>query len=293
MRVSDGMTFAAMRSSVQSAQARALAATNEASSGKRVNKSSEDPNAYGQAMVYDRTLAKLDSMDRTSNVAATDLTAASDALTTSSNILTRVKEIAVAGANATLTAADRATYAQEIRSLRDSLVESANTRSGDTYVFSGAQSATAAYSATGVYQGDNGVRSIDVGNGASVDANVPGTNIFTPTTGVDIFALLERIEGFLGANDQAGVQGTLNDIDTGKSQISQGQTSLGLKLQRVEDATATRDTVRVEMKSAKASAVDADPSSSYINLLQAQQSLEAAATATQKMISVMGRGIYR
>lgn len=292
MRVTDGMTFAAMRTSVQTAQARALAATNEASSGKRVSKSSDDPNSYGTAMVADRTLARLDAMDRASNVAQTDLTAASDALTTSSNILTRVKEIAVAGANATLTAADRATYAQEVTQLRNSLLETANTRSGDTYVFSGGQSSTPAYSTAGVYGGDNVVRKIDVGDGAAMDANVPGNSIFSPTTGIDIFAVLERLQNFLGANDQAGVQSTLNDVDAAKSQVSSGQTDLGLKLGRVADATATRDTVRSEMQASKSTAVDADPSSSYINLLQSQQALDAAVSATQRMISTLGKGLY-
>ena len=54
----------------------------------------------------------------------------------------------------------------------------ANTDLGGVYIFGGNKNTTAPYDGTGVYQGDNGTREVEVAPGLKVSMNVPGREIF-------------------------------------------------------------------------------------------------------------------
>ena len=291
MRVTENLTFSQMKSQIGSAQSRAFDASNVASSGVRVAKSSDDPTAYARAMVMQQGLSNLDAMSRGSSIATSDLTTADDALAASERALTRAREIAVAGANTTLGPSDRTSYADEVAQLRSSLLAQANVRNGDTYVFSGGRTAQPAFDAAGAFQGDASVRQIEVSPNTQVAANVPGDTIFTPAGGVNVFDALATLEANLRGNNITGITAQLDVIDRGHAQITEGRTAVGLQLQRAQDSGGIRDSVRLQIQNAKSAAVEADPASSYSSLLQAQQALEAAMAAAQRMLSSMDAGL--
>ncbi len=291
MRVTEGLTFSQMRTTVSTAQARAYAAANVASSGKRVAKGSDDPTSYARGMVMRQGLAKLEAMERGGSVAVDHLTTADDALAASEAAITRAREIAIASANATLSPADRLGYAEEVAGLRQTILQQANARSGETYVFAGGRSSAPAYSTAGTYDGDANVRAVEVAPGDMVNANTPGSAIFTPASGVSAFDVLARLEANLRSSNIPAVTAQLTELDTVHSQITVGRTNVGLDLQRANAAAAVRDSVRVQIEGARSAAVDADTVGSYSALMQAQQALESAIAAAQRMMQAMQNGL--
>lgn len=266
MRVTEGLTFSQMRTTVATAQARAYAAADVASSGKRVAKSSDDPTSYARGMVMRQSLAKLQGMERGGSVAIDHLTTADDALSAAETAITRAREIAVASANATLSPSDRLAYAEEVAGLRNTVLQAANARSGESYVFAGGRVSAPAYDSLGVYMGDDSVRTIEVSPGESVDINAPGHAIFTPASGASAFDVLARLEANLRSSNIPAVTAQLNELDTVHQQVTVGRTNLGLELQRSQAAAIARDTVRVQIESARSAAVDADTVGSYTAL---------------------------
>jgi flagellar hook-associated protein 3 FlgL len=291
MRVTEGLTYSQMRTTISQAQSRAYTAANVASSGKRVAKSSDDPTSYARSMVMRQGLTRLDGMDRGSNIATDDLTVADDALAASENAIVRAREIAIAGANTTLSPSDRLGYADEVAGLRATLLAQANSRSGDTYVFAGGKVTTPAFADDGTYSGDDSVRAIEVAPGQTVNANSPGGAIFTPASGVSAFDVLSRLEANLRSSNVPAVTAQLTELDTVHAQLVSGRTGLGVELQRSQAAAAARDSVRVQIESARSAAVDADTVGSYSALMQAQQALESAIAAAQKMMQTMQSGL--
>lgn len=291
MRVTEGLTFSQMRTTVSTAQARAYDAANVASSGKRVAKSSDDPTSYARGMVMRQGLAKLQGMERGAGVAADHLTTADDALAASEAAISRAREIAVASANATLSPADRLGYADEVAGLRATILQQANARSGESYVFAGGRSSAPAYSAAGTYDGDTSVRTVEVAPGDTVNANTPGSAIFTPAGGVSVFDVLSRLEANLRSSNIPAVTAQLTELDTAHSQVVVGRTDVGLDLQRAQAAAVARDSVRVQVEGARSAAVDADTVESYTALMQAQQALESAIAAAQRMMQAMQNGL--
>lgn len=291
MRVTEGLTFSQMRTSVQTAQARAYQAADVASSGKRVAKSSDDPTSYARGMVMRQGLAKLQGMERGGSIAIDHLTTGDDALASAETAITRAREIAIASANSTLSPSDRLSYAEEVANLRKSVLQAANARSGESYVFSGGRVSAPAYSDLGVYAGDDSVRTVEISPGESVDINAPGNAIFTPAGGVSVFDVLARLESNLRTSNIPAVTAQLSELDTAHQQVTVGRTNLGLELQRSQAAAIARDTVRVQIESARSAAVDADTVGSYTALMQAQQALESAIAAAQKMMQSMANGL--
>lgn len=291
MRVTEGLTYSQLRTTIGQAQSRAYTAADVASSGKRVSKSSDDPTSYARSMVMRQGLTRLDGMDRGANIATDDLTIADDALAASETAIARAREIAVASSNSTLAPTDRLAYADEVAGLRKTMLAQANARSGDTYVFAGGKTATPAFLDTGVYDGDSEVRTIEVAPGQSVSANTPGNAIFTPAGGVNVFDVLSRLEANLRAPNISGITAALPELDTATTQIIGGRTGAGLELQRSQAAASARDSVRLQIESARSAAVDADTVGSYSALMQAQQALESAIAAAQRMMQSMQSGL--
>jgi flagellar hook-associated protein 3 FlgL len=87
--------------------------------------------------------------------------------------LSRANELALAGANGSLSQADRVTIANEIDQLIKSAKDSMNTKVGDSYIFAGTKSDTAPYAdATGdAYQGDGDALLRDGGAGVVLQTN--------------------------------------------------------------------------------------------------------------------------
>ena len=122
------------------AQADAIAhAQDQVTTGRRIVKPSDDPAATRSAIRLRDALAQTTQYLRNIDVADARMSAAESAFSVSSETMSRASELAVQGANGTLTAADRGTMAKEVEQLSRTLVAQAATKNGGAYVFSGFQ----------------------------------------------------------------------------------------------------------------------------------------------------------
>jgi len=152
----------------------------QVSTGKRILKPSDDPagsvqilNLQREFSVTEQYLANADKAENKQSVEEGSLQSATD-------ILQRVRELAVQGLNDTNTQSDRAAIAAEMNQLNEQLLSLANTRdSNGDYLFAGFNSNTQPYQTiNGAYQGDEGQRNIKVGAGVLVETNDPGNAVF-------------------------------------------------------------------------------------------------------------------
>src|SRR5690349_6303010 len=107
MRVTDQMTFEAMKTGVGRARAEVLAAQRRASTGLRVEKPSDDPQAAAAARREQSLARRAESWSRSAGTATTTLQASDAALDDVGQIFARAEELAVQGANDTLDAPQR------------------------------------------------------------------------------------------------------------------------------------------------------------------------------------------
>lgn len=205
------------------------------STGKRVNRPSDDPSAMARIVGYKATLSSITQYKRAIDSAKSALGAIDSSFSNLNDLMTRARELAVEGANATVDANSRLAIAKEISGLFESSKGIANTQVGNRYIFSGYMSNTPPVDAnTGEFVGDSNVFQLDISQNVKVAINIPASELFTyklagtgsvlppySTTGGDPAGALVTPAGpFTAATDQfASIGGSLT-VSLGETRVT-------------------------------------------------------------------------
>ncbi|MCW8917935.1 MAG: flagellar hook-associated protein FlgL [Gammaproteobacteria bacterium] len=156
---------------------------NQLSTGKRILVPSDDPVATSQLMQLRQTENTVKQYQANADAATNRLSTEEGVLNGVTNLLQRVRELAIQGNNATQTNETRGFIAAEARERLDELLGLANTKDGNgEYLFAGSQGFTEPFvpNATGGfdYMGDDTARMIQIGAGRQVPDGHPGSEVF-------------------------------------------------------------------------------------------------------------------
>lgn len=153
------------------------------STGKRVNKPSDDPVAAARILKLNQELSRVETYQRNVDLAENRLKQEENALSSSIDVIQRIRELTVQAGNGSLSPNDRRSISSELQERLGQLANIANTRdaSGE-YIFSGFQGSVKAFEqdATGSwrYQGDEGQRVLEIDDGVTVPISDNGKDIF-------------------------------------------------------------------------------------------------------------------
>ena len=137
MRVTDSMIAENARLGVASARERNLEAQRAASTGVRVDQPSDDPVAAGLARRRKADELRATQMQRAADFGATRLQSTDATYEAIGGVLDRIRELAIQGSNATLSASDRSALAVEVGGLRDQAIALANTQLDGRFLLAG------------------------------------------------------------------------------------------------------------------------------------------------------------
>jgi flagellar hook-associated protein 3 FlgL len=199
--------------------------------GKQILAPSAAPDQAAAIQRLKGEVQRQESHMRTLEVAMRRYTAEETALSSSNDLLIRMKELGIQAANDTLAPDDRKAVGVEMKALRDQLLSLGNTRDDSgNYLFSGTRVNTPAFAqdANGdvVYQGDQTQTRIPAGVERTVQFTRAGTDVFSRVVRDDGKAV-----GFFDALDQMidGVNTSRTDhIQQGIADITQMHNSLTL-----------------------------------------------------------------
>ncbi len=155
-------------------------------SGKRIMTPADDPAGAVRALDVDRALAEFDQYARNSDVVTNRLTYEEQTLSDMTNLLDRVRGLALQGANATVDSTGRNAIATEIQGRLDELMSMANRKDANgEYLFSGYSTLTQPFAKTptGVgYLGDQGVRLVQTSPTQKTADGHSGFDVFQDVT---------------------------------------------------------------------------------------------------------------
>ena len=185
MRITQSLMLQSHVRQISSAYSQLFTVQDQLSSGRRLQRPSDDPSAIQSALDVRSGLRRLAAVGFNADQASSEFATAAGLLQSVTDILSRAKEIGVAGANGTANADDRASMAIEVDGLIQQLVSVANSRGTSGYLFGGslqdappfAQVATNGGDVV-LYRGDQHTTSVDLGDSLQVPLNVPGSQIF-------------------------------------------------------------------------------------------------------------------
>lgn len=284
MRIASFTIFNQMTRALQEGMRNMYLFSERLSSGKKINKPSDDVYGMMNAMGYKVTLNEIDQYKKNIDSADSQLALTDNIMSSAADIISRARELAVQGASGTLTAADRLSMAQEMASLRDEVIRLSQTKFRDRYIFSGYKTDTMPFDASFNYQGDDNAMNVLIDNGSTVALNVTGTDAFS-SGGETYFKTLDDLYNSLVSDDQTSIQASITLLDNATNQIANVRADVGARLNYIERLKSTHEDRDTSLQTLLSNTEDDDITSTVSELSKIQVTLEALRTSGAKILS--------
>jgi flagellar hook-associated protein 3 FlgL len=288
MRVTDNMRQASVLRGLQDLTARQADAATRAQTGRQVNKPSDDPAAAAELARIRAASAQADTQLTAATSARSDLETAEGVLSQAGDLFQRAHELAMTGANGSLSSDERNSLGDEVDSLKQQLVLLANTSGTNGYLFAGSKTTTQPFTTAGAFSGDDTDHVIDLGGATPTSVSVSGAQAFTSAGGRDVFADLDALSTALHANDQSGVSAQLTNIEASRQQITNVQASAGVKIDRLQTSEDILGQAKLALAKRDDTVAGTDPYKAYSDLVTLGQSLEQAVGVAKKIFDLGG-----
>lgn len=253
-------------------------------SGERLSRSSDDPVAAARMRMLNRGERLAEINQRNSDRAQSDLKMADHALGSVADLVIYAKELAMQGANGTISPEQRSAIGGAIAGLRQNLLSIANSRNGVGHALFGGQAAGVAYTddgTTATYAGTAGANPIGLGDGQVVNPAITGPEVFTVEldgTPTDLFAVLGNLaNAFQSGGDAAAAAGVaLAGLEAGIDKVTTAQTIVGARLGWIDLMDQRREATGELVAEEKATVGGADLAATMTRLQEVMTVLEAS-----------------
>jgi flagellar hook-associated protein 3 FlgL len=266
----------------------------QGSTGKSVNRPSDDPIAYVKAMGYATSIAKTDVYTSNSKEALSFLKATDSTLADVSELIQTAYEQTVNGASDTNSDQSRQSIAEVIKQLQEQVVTLANSTYGSKYVFGGTNvSQEPLTTESGVqWNGNNGAISVEISSGVTIQMNSTMGDFFcldntqpgneNKTAG--LYQLLGKIATDLENNDADALQNDITLIQNKLDVVNEERASVGGKMNRLELQQARLEDATTNLNSLLSSTEDADIAAVSMQLTVQKTVYNAALSIGAKII---------
>ncbi|MCS7173166.1 MAG: flagellar hook-associated protein FlgL [Armatimonadetes bacterium] len=253
---------------------RLLKLQEQLATGKRMHRPSDDPPNLPPVLVMRDALNAVQQYGRNLEDTKTLLDAGQRALQDGVQILHRLRELAVQGANGTLSPSDMVALAREVQELRGELVSLGNTQVAGRYLFGGTRTTAPPFDLNGNYLGNGNRIRREVDRGIVLEATIPGDLAFSQA-----FSAAQTLQGALEAGDPDAVRATLSDLDAALDQMLAALAELGARANRVEVVQSRMAELELGVRELLSAREDVDIAEVVVQL-QTEENVYRAALAT-------------
>ncbi|WP_157469923.1 flagellar hook-associated protein FlgL [Desulfobulbus elongatus] len=281
----DATTYNALQSNLSRTSTALNQLYLKASSGVEVSSASDNPAAVGSILGCRSDIVKGERYVENCKHVQDTLSSSEVSMDSIERLLTRAKEIAINGANDSLSEADRATLADEVSQLQQELLDLANAKSGNTYLFAGYNDQTQPFSGSPVtYNGTADHQMIEISPGTTVAKNITGEELFMSP--VNLFTTLEDLHTALTSGDSATVSAMLTPLEDAAEQVRGQLSSLGNTSARMDDMISLHENSLLLVKSTLSRHQDADLTEVLSEIAKMETSLQATMQVTARVSSL-------
>ncbi|NUL81589.1 MAG: flagellar hook-associated protein FlgL [Armatimonadetes bacterium] len=275
MRITNQLQYASTERALKSALERLASAQGKVVTGRRFEAPSDDPTSAGHALSLREQISRHDQWARNLREAKLFLSSSEVALGEINEIVRKVREDAVRGANDTLGSAERDAIGQQVGQAMASIVQLANQRVDDErYLFSGHMTSTKPFEVNGdqlVYNGDDNSLTAKVGDDRHLPMSLPGSFL----TG--LYAALVQVKQDLETSNltrlgQEDIQALQNQMEA----ISRLRGDLGARLQETDRFRLQYEAQTEHLSELLASKEEIDLPTAIYEMKRAETSYQAA-----------------
>jgi len=290
MKISTGYFFDRATSQMVATQNNLSQAQTQMSTGKKVVQPSDAPDEATAIQRLKSVIARQDSFEKAVQTTENRLKAEETALEATANILTRFKELTIQALNDTYGPKDREIIAVELQGLQEDLLSFANTRDvNGAYLFSGSRVFTPPFGANAqgdiVYQGDETVNLVDVGDQRQVWLNRTGTEVFGrvirpqpdgTSEGRSFFQAMQDLVDAVRSSDRENMNRGLGELETLNQGVAVSMAKVGSAMNVVDNQKAVLEETRLQLKTVLSQIEDLDYTEAITEMQKKMMALQAS-----------------
>lgn len=283
-------------SNMERVQQQVSDATQQVSSGRKVNVASDAPDEISGILQLRSNIARNAQIKSNLAMATTEANTADDALTQATKLMDRAVTLGGQGATFTLDTTGRQSLADQVQALQDQMLAISRTTVQGHYIFSGDENSMPAYASDP--SSPNGVdrlltapatKRVEDPSGGSFAVGQTAQDIFDSRNSDDslapgnVFAALNSLRVALTNNDTAGITAAVQMVHTASDHLNTAQAFYGSVENRITDATNYAEQYDVQMQAELSQKQDADVANAAMVMTQGNMQLQAGFQMQAKM----------
>lgn len=251
------------------------------STGKKINRPSDDPVVAMKGMNYRSQVTEIEQYQRNTSEVHNWMDNSDAALDKATKALQRLRELAVQASNGTYEEGQRENIAEEVGQLKEHLIDIANTKVNDKYIFNGTSTGTEPVGEDGnvTWEENPNPVMIEVANGTKLKVNIDPNEVFDN----DFFGNIEKFADALRTNSADDIENAITNIDTNIDDVISQRADLGARMNRLDLVENRLSEQEVIAKRVMSDNEDADMEKVIMNL-KTQESVHRAALAAGSRI---------
>jgi len=292
VRTTQGMLSRQSFTGMQTAMARVAKAQEQLTTGRLINRPSDDPTGATTAMRLRSSLASQEQYVRNADSAVGWLNQTDGTLSTIGSQLTRARDIALQGANTGAMGPEaRLALATEVDQIREGLIATANTQYLDRPIFGGITAGTFAYNsdgtladpdAVGLPSGQGGVYRT-IADGVRVRVDLEGPEVFG-TSPNSVFEQLAALSSALKSGDETGISAAIGNLKSAADRVTNAQSEIGARTVRVERAREVAADAVLSLTNSLSEVENVDLAKATVDLGLQEVAYQAALGATARVL---------
>jgi flagellar hook-associated protein 3 FlgL len=266
---------------LEGAATRLLEFQRQVSTGKRVEKPSDDPAATLGSIAEHAETAAIDQYARATDSVGSRLLVIDTVL---SDLITQIERGQVSALSArgtTKTQLQRDAAARELEGIRDTIFGDMNSQFNGTYVFSGTNSTVAPFTRVGngpisAYAGSTSEMVVDIDQQRDVKIAFDGQLVTQGSDAQDIFVEFDNLITAVRAGDDAGIDAGMDALKRMFDRVSTAQGRVGADLRTIDEHKVRLSDERRASVKRLSSLEDANLAEAITGMAQADAAYRAA-----------------
>ncbi|MBG9819999.1 flagellar hook-associated protein FlgL [Bacillus safensis] len=293
MRVTQGMISQNSLRNISKSYEKLSKINEQAQTGKRFTKTSDDPVAAVKSLQYSTALFRNEQYKNNLNEAQNWIDTSETSVTEIIDIMSNIRDKVLDAANGTKQPEDLAAIGVEIGQMKNQIIDAMNTQMLGKFVFNGTntnvkpvvENADGTYTFNFENYTDANAVQANISDGITLNVNSNPISAFGgQANGQNIIEMLTDLENSLKNGTFANSDDALGSIDQFKEVMSAERSDLGARSNRV-DLVGSRLTSQYQvLKNAKSDNEDVESEKAILDLLQQETVNRAALATTAKVI---------
>lgn len=300
MKISTSLLFNRASDRMSAVQEQLVKSQDQLATGKQVVKPSDAPNQVATIARLNSLQARYDNYLGNMNLIKARFETEEGAVSNSTTLMYRAKELVVQASSDTTSAPDRMAIATELKGIRQQMLSLANSQdTNGNYLFAGSRVGQPPFDppaddplASPIYQGDQTRMEVMIGDQRSLPVNRPGSEVFArvlrtdalgQSQGVGFFEAFDGIIEAVQTSDNPKMQRANGEVDQMLEGLNLAQANIGTDMAILDyQGFSTEDTL-ITLRQTLSSVQDLDYAKAIADMNKQMMSLEAAQSSFSKI----------